>query len=589
MLNKIPLSRTQCPVRQPAPLRGARPGNVGQLLAREVKNQNAPTVRSWVRGLLAVLTIAFLLRFYSLNSVPPHPSLDEVSIGYNAYSILTTGRDEYGEFMPILLRAYDDFRPALYVYLVIPFIKLFGLTTFAVRIPSVILSVLSIIAFYYLVKELFSKAAFKIGEIKIDIALLSAFAIAISPWHVYISRLGHEVNLFLATFIFALYFFYRAVNGKKKLNLIYSAIFFGISFSAYQSGKVFIPLILLVIFLLYFKKLLADKKSLLLSIVIGFIIIFPTIITLFQPNALIRFRGTSIFNEKDYYLKKSAENIIEARENNNFFLELINNRRFIYLYLPTQALISHVDPNWLFKNSGNEDFKVPDIGLLYLIELPILIAGLFFFISDRKLDRKIKLFFGAWFLIALIPGSVTSGYPHAMRIFQVVPMLTILAGYSVYRIISFFDRYKSLLLILFIVFSFANIYRFAYSYFYKFPFQNSDQFQFGVLQSFEKSKKIENRYDRIYVSNKDNLYQSYMFYLYATKFNPEKYLKSGGTESGGFAEEHQIGKYHFGDFDDVSENSLVIANPSEFKNGRVIDTIKNAGGEVIIMLIEKSK
>ena len=108
-----------------------------------------------------IILIAVFFRFYNLSGVPPQPTVDEVSIGYNAYSILKTGADEYGARFPILLRAYDDWRPALYVYLVIPFIALFDLNVIAVRFPSVILSTLSVIAVYFLLKELLSNSKVK--------------------------------------------------------------------------------------------------------------------------------------------------------------------------------------------------------------------------------------------------------------------------------------------------------------------------------------------------------------------------------------------------------------------------------------------
>src|SRR5271169_488655 len=108
-----------------------------------------------------ILCIAIFFRFWNLSSVPPSPSLDEVSIGYNAYSILHTGRDEFGNFLPILLRAYDDWRPAGYVYFVIPFVKLFGLSAFSVRLPSVILSIIIIIASYFLAQEVFFSSIYK--------------------------------------------------------------------------------------------------------------------------------------------------------------------------------------------------------------------------------------------------------------------------------------------------------------------------------------------------------------------------------------------------------------------------------------------
>src|SRR3989344_2585584 len=157
---------------------------------------------------LSIFIIAGFLRVWNLNSVPPSPSLDEVSIGWNAYSISKTGADEYGEKFPLLLRAYDDWRPALYVYLVIPFLKVFGLSTFAVRFPSIVLSLLSVATTYFLIKLLFAKTNDKKNTLVEPLALLTMFLLAISPWHIYLSRLGHEVNAGLAFFLFALTFFF---------------------------------------------------------------------------------------------------------------------------------------------------------------------------------------------------------------------------------------------------------------------------------------------------------------------------------------------------------------------------------------------
>ena len=105
--------------------------------------------------LVLIIAIAIFFRFYNLSYVPPQPSVDEVSIGYNAYSILKTGADEYETKFPVLLRAYDDFRPALFVYLVVPFVALFDLNVLAIRLPSAILGVLAVLGTYFLVKELF--------------------------------------------------------------------------------------------------------------------------------------------------------------------------------------------------------------------------------------------------------------------------------------------------------------------------------------------------------------------------------------------------------------------------------------------------
>src|SRR5438045_9617274 len=91
-------------------------------------------------ALILIVLIASFVRLYQLSAVPPSPFLDEVSNGYNAYSLLKTGNDEYGKHLPLLMQAYNDFRPTLFVYLMIPFIQFFGLSVFSIRLPDILIS-----------------------------------------------------------------------------------------------------------------------------------------------------------------------------------------------------------------------------------------------------------------------------------------------------------------------------------------------------------------------------------------------------------------------------------------------------------------
>src|SRR4030067_3286673 len=103
----------------------------------------------WV-ALTLIIIIGGILRLWQLGQIPPSPDWDEVALGYDGYSIIQTGRDEYGKFLPIVLRSFDDYKPALYSYLTIPSILIFGLNVFAVRLPSAIFGILSVIAVYFL-------------------------------------------------------------------------------------------------------------------------------------------------------------------------------------------------------------------------------------------------------------------------------------------------------------------------------------------------------------------------------------------------------------------------------------------------------
>lgn len=527
--------------------------------------------------LVCIAVLAIFLRFNNLNAVPPSASLDEVSIGYNAYSILKTGADEYGARLPILLRAYDDWRPALYVYLVIPFVKLFGLNVLSVRLPSVILSIFTVIGTYFLVKEIFLN-----DKKRIFIALLSSFLLAISPWHIYISRLGHEVNAGLSFAVFAILFFLKAINGKNNLFLILSSIFLGLALYTYQSEKVFVPLIVLVLVLIYRESLLKIKRELLMSLVLGIIIIIPITLATLSPEGLVRFKGTSAFTEESFY-KKSADEVLKFKDQGNIFGEIINNRRLVPLKIFTTNYLSHFNPKFLFSNSGDESFKAPNFGLLYIWESPFLLIGLIYLLKTQ--NKKIKLLLIFWLAIAFIAPSLTTGAPHAMRAFNVLPVPQILISLGILRVIKF--RFFYLFIAIITIYFLAIFYK---EYFYFFPQNQSSSFQYSLHNAIKFVWNNGKSYDKIIFSNKDNLYQSYMFYLFASKYDPFVYQKQGGTKSGGYNEIHAFGKYEFRPIvwskEKSSKNTLLVGNSEDFPDQQnALQSFINLNGKEEIKIV----
>jgi len=543
--------------------------------------------------LICITIIAAFLRFNNLTLVPPSASLDEVSIGYNAYSILKTGADEYGTKFPILLRAYDDWRPALYVYLVIPFIKLFGLNVVSIRLPSIILSVLTIVATYFLIHELTRKNNTLINTN--FLALLTSFLLAISPWHIYISRLGHEVNAGLSFVVFAILFFLKAINNtKKSLLLVLSSIFFALALYTYQSEKVFVPLIILVLCFVYRDNLLKIKKELLIPITLGIILIIPIIFATLSPQALIRFKGTSAFSEDSIVYKESAGKVLKYKNEGNIFGEIVNNRRLVPLKIFITNYFSHFNPKFLFSNSGNESFKAPNIGLLYIWEFPFLILGIVFLL--KRTHIKVKLLLGFWLLIAFIAPSLTTGAPHAMRSFNVLPVPQILTALGIIAIINFIkeNRLKSFInffyffMVVIVVLFSANFYK---EYFYSFPKNQSSSFQYSLHNAIKFVLDNDKSYSRIIFSNKDGLYQSYMFYLFYSKYDPYLYQKQGGTKSGGFDEAHKFGKYEFRAIvwnrDKFLGNTLLIGNARDFSvQKEILKSFVNLDGKGAVEIVQ---
>jgi 4-amino-4-deoxy-L-arabinose transferase-like glycosyltransferase len=178
------------------------------------------------------LGLAFLLRVIFLGTIPNGFYCDEASDGYDAYSILQTGCDRYGEFLPLFLKGFgNDYRESIYVFLTLPFIKFFGLNELATRFPAAVIGTLTVITVYYLAKECFNN---KVG-------LIAALFLAISPWHIQFSRIAFRAILLPWLFCLGVLFFAKSFRTPKYLPL--SSLFFALSLYTYSSARVFVSLV----------------------------------------------------------------------------------------------------------------------------------------------------------------------------------------------------------------------------------------------------------------------------------------------------------------------------------------------------------
>src|SRR3989344_4994980 len=115
--------------------------------------------------LILIILLAFFLRFYKIDNIPPALYWDEASLGYNAYSILKTARDEHGQLRPATnFAAFGDYKPPGYIYLTVPSIAIFGVNEFAIRFPSAFFGVLTVIVTYFLAKKLFPDQKLEIAR-----------------------------------------------------------------------------------------------------------------------------------------------------------------------------------------------------------------------------------------------------------------------------------------------------------------------------------------------------------------------------------------------------------------------------------------
>ena len=89
--------------------------------------------------LVTILGAGLISRVYGLGDLPDGLYCDEAANGYDAYSILKTGKSIYGHDMPLFLLHHGvDYIESLYTYLSVPLVSLFGLTVFSTRLVAAI-------------------------------------------------------------------------------------------------------------------------------------------------------------------------------------------------------------------------------------------------------------------------------------------------------------------------------------------------------------------------------------------------------------------------------------------------------------------
>ncbi len=542
--------------------------------------------------LIVILALAAILRFWNLGNVPPSASLDEASIGYNAYSVLKTGGDEYGEFPLLSQRGYDDWRRSTYLFLTVPFVALFGLNVVAVRLPAVILSILTVWATYHITLLLFSKRSTQ----SLRVALFASFLLAISPWHIYISRLGHESNASLAFLVFGVLFFLQGQKSKGKILL--SMIFFTLSMVSYYSGQAFIPLLGIGLLFIFRKTLLSmviTDKRMLIAVIIFVLLLIPLFSQLFSREALIRYQGTNIFAAYEERFYKQAILLKGAIDRGDIVGQIFYNRRILAVQIFMEGYLSHFDPRWLFANLGEDKHKVPNMGLLYLWEIPLIFVGFITLFFSRVVDGKVKKLIFLWFFLAPIPAAIATQAPHAMRSYSFLPMWQIFSAFGLVYIFYKFPRLQkfngliSLFSIVLILVSMVNFYK---NYFIVFPQTQSSSFQYALAKTIPYVLSQQKNYHRIVFSNRDNLYQSYMLFLFHGHYDPSLYQKLGGTKSGGYAQSHVFDKYEFKSIDlkkeSMEEGVLYVVNVSEISDSQSqLKTFNNLDGKAAIVIITK--
>lgn len=471
--------------------------------------------------LLGIVTLGLGLRLYSLDRVPPSLNWDEVSHGYNAYSILTTGRDEWGQTFPIAnFRAYGDYPLALNLYITIPSIAMFGLNEFGIRFPHALLGGLTVIASFFLVLGVTRQT--KMG-------LLASLLVAIEPWYIFPSRFVLQSNLsvFLTTASMALFF----NRGKHKFFLPLSFLLLGLTLFSYHSTRIFSPLLLISIFVVYRREFLTwlakrdSTKVASLLIIIIFFLPLPFILTSTQARA----RAGWVFLVD----QGAVDRIIRQRQTSTLPSEIVRivyNRPVYFVKEFFKRYLEYFSPNFLFLQGGTQyQFSIPGKGLLYWINLPFFYTGLLLLIKRAFKKEKDYQFVFIWLALSPIPASITQDHFAVIRSTTMLPLPALLTTLGVIGVWDFAkarieNRVKvigSVLTALYITLLFTNAKDYLLQLFTQYPSKYSWAWQYGYKQVVDYSKSHYDSYDKIIITKKYG--EPHEFFLFYWPWDPAKY------------------------------------------------------------------
>lgn len=474
--------------------------------------------------LLILICLLFLLtRLYKISEIPASVYWDEASIGYNAYSIAQTGKDEWGESFPLHFRAFGEFKLPIYIYSTVILVKIFGMNEFSVRLPAVLYSLGTILLTYLLAKKIFDNS---------NVALLSSFFISISPWIFIFSRTGYEATAGLFFYLLGIYFF--LLWSKNNLNIFFVTLSFILSSYSYNSFRVIIPLTVITLILLEFKNLKILIKKSIIPIILSVVILFLSIVPIYKV-----------------YVYDSGRSRLQT-------VGEFSGASFISNY------ISHFNPRFIFFGDSNLRSQQGGFGQIFPLESLLLLLGVIYILMRKLRNNYLAL---VLLLVSFIPAAITKEAPHALRSISVAPFIAIISASSLFIIKKFIKNiyiFELVIIIVSLIFflnyfiNFINIY----------SVKSSTEWQYGYKKIYSDFKNQFTNFDQIIIS--DQYAQPYIFALFYMQINPDEFRNNAvrnSVDQWGFSTISEFGKFKFGKIDKILnsnlQNSIVFASNKE--------------------------
>jgi 4-amino-4-deoxy-L-arabinose transferase-like glycosyltransferase len=504
------------------------------------------SVLSWHQiVLLLVLLTGFFLRIVNINHNPARLTHDEMSIGYNAYSVLKTGQDEWSRGFPLDFEAFGDHKLPGAIYTVIPSIAIFGLNTLGLKLPSILAGTLLIYLVYKLVLILLEDK---------NTALFGSILVAASPWTIHFSRMMLESNLALTIFTAGVYFSVLAIKKKKTIFYVLAGLLFGASFYFYIAYRL-ISLLVLALVIIYglITQRIENKKHALIGLASLILILLPLLPALFSQGGTARFQQVSFLNDTGVKSKVQemhnycfmnladkapvASKICRKVLNKPLWLLMTFLDQYSQLILPTFIFVTGEPLKYLSN---------PDFGQFFIILMPLYFLGM---LRLTKSNSLIKTIIIGLFLIAPLPSALT-GEPQIVRASAfILPLILIMTlGWSLMmkqvqsQVVR--KRVKIMLLSIYLVWFSAYILNDHFVY----APQAAEQYYELPQEAITQMDQLKSNYDFVYID--DQFPDAHIALAFFQQIDPQWYQQKivrPNPDEVGFSHPTHLGRYRFGD------------------------------------------
>ena len=341
--------------------------------------------------LCSITIISALFIFFRFNQIPSQLAFDELQFAKVALSLQET------PYTPYVTAASGH--STLYFYLILGFFKIFGVSSFALRLPAAIFGIFSCMLLYLLVKKVTNQQL---------IAVFASIIFATQRWFYSFARFSFEATFLTALELGSTLSLAYYLTNHKLRYLIMTAVMSGLAFHSYYPGRIF--------FLLPLSILVMQKRYKQIGyFLIVFLLTISPLLSYYRTHSDSRIDQLNIItNQRLTTTQKGLE-----------FAENIK-RNVLYFFL------NQGDMNGRHNYPGKAALN-PLIGLL-------LIAGVLIGIKNWK-KREIKLFFIYFFLAALPPLFVsTVENPNMLRSFTTLVPISFFSGTTLF---AFYHKFQS--------------------------------------------------------------------------------------------------------------------------------------------------